>query len=377
MVIDRLEPLWTEIEEGLGVLAGNEGAWRVLGSEQTRPLSEGWQREPGWFTIPGPAGFPTRGLFVTLDAAHQDGSDVTAADRERLVQQAMDEVWSSEHDSWTTGTIPTLYRIACQDVWEPDAQSMAQGVEELSSVTTWLSGQVSGEAGWTSPGREHAPGWLTDLEKHWPRTSQSSDTFFEFWTDVNDKVGHYLTMAARLTATSAQVAATVHDFQVNLVEATEKARDRVREAMHQWQLWESDSGAWPTGDVNDNSGAEALLNHISFGAGVVGVVSASTVIGAPVAAVAGWVSVVSGGLTYAIPATSIDMAIIRAKTASDLHNAYMDDLRTIRDNMVAVLDHIQTTPPEDGSNFAGQALPGFVEMASESREDWAPLPVTI
>lgn len=377
MIIDRLEPLWTEIEEGLGVLAGNEGAWRVLGGEEARPLSEGWRREPGWFTIPGPAGFSTQSLYVTTDPGYEDPSGVTAADRERILQDAVDEVWRSEHDSWTVGTIPTLYRMACQDVWEPDAQAMARGVDELGAVTTWLASQVGAESGWTSPGGQFAPGWLTDLEKHWPRTSQSSDTFFEFWTDVNDKLGHYLTMSARLTATSAQVAATVHDFQVNLVEATEAARDRVREAMHQWQLWESDSGGWPTGAMNDNTGVRTLLNNISYAAGVTGLVSTSTVLLAPVGGVAGWVSVVSGGLTYLIPEQSVDMAIIRARTAADLHDAYMDDLRTVRDNMIAALDHVHTTPPDDGSNFAGRSLPAFVSMATGSRQDWAPLPVTL
>ena len=55
----------------------------------------------------------------------------------------------------------------------------------------------------------------------------------------------------------------------------------------------------------------------------------------------------------------------------------MSDLRTVRDNMVAVLDHVRTAPPADGSNLAHQGLVQFVDTAASSGRDWAPLPVTI
>src|SRR6478736_5819904 len=89
--------------------------------------------------------------------------------------------------------------------------------------------------GTASPDDPEAPQWLADLRQHWPATSQSSESFYDFWNDVNDKCSLYLHAAARLASSSAQDGACLSDYQTNQLEATEKCRDRVTEALQQWQ----------------------------------------------------------------------------------------------------------------------------------------------
>ena len=81
-------------------------------------------------------------------------------------------------------------------------------MQALSDLTRWLAGQLEPGAGWTSPDDPEAPQWLADLRQHWPATSQSSESFYDFWNDVNDKCSLYLHAAARLASSSAQVGAS-------------------------------------------------------------------------------------------------------------------------------------------------------------------------
>lgn len=365
-LIDSLDPIFTEIAGLLGELAGNEAAWSIFDSEETRPLQNGWMRESGYFKIPGPHGFETPALYVAMHPSHDDwdSTTVTNADRERLLQEAVTQVWNDSYDSWTMGTVSTVYRVASRNVWEPDPAKMATAVSSLSSLTRWLNRQLRPGAGWTAADDPSAPEWLTDLQQHWPATSASPQSFYAFWDDVNDKCSLYLHAAARLASTSAQVTATISDFQTNLLEATKKARDRAKLAVEQWQIWKDSSGAWPTGDMEDTDGA-TILGGISYAAGVISLYG-------PAAAVAGPISVVTGGLAYLVPDQVVEMEVRNALTASTIHNAFVKDLKKIESNMTTVLDALQTEAPKDGSTSADQGFRSYVSTVTGNRRDWSP-----
>jgi hypothetical protein len=247
---------------------------------------------------------------------------------------------------------------------------MEAPVQALSDLTRWLAGQLEPGAGWTSPDDPEAPQWLADLRQHWPATSQSSESFYDFWNDVNDKCSLYLHAAARLASSSAQVGACLSDYQTNLLEATEKCRDRVTEALQQWQAWKDRSGAWPTGAMTDNSGAKDILGHVSTVTGLVALFP-------PAAAVSGGVSLVTGLVTYIIPDKSIEMEVLSAATASEIHNGFLNDLKRIAEEMGKALDGLRTEPPADAGTFAHQGLESYASDVVANRRDWTPPTVHI
>lgn len=372
-VIERLDPLFTEIVDLLGQLAGNEAAWRVFDSEQNRTLSDGWMLEPGYFTIPGDYGFDTPALFVAMHPMHPDfnSSEVNNAQREQLLQDAVNQVWNEARDQWSGGAVSTVYRSASRNVWEPDPGAMNGARGSLDDLTVWMHEQQGPEAGWTVGGESHAPHWLSNLAVHWPATSQGASSFQAFWTDVNEKLALYLHAAARLATTATQVTATISDFQTNLLRATERCRDRLREALQQWQVWKDDSGAWPTGAMIDNSGTKDILGHISYWTGVVAAVPT------PASGVAGGVSLVTGTMDYFMPDESIEMEALSALKASDVHNGFLNDLKTIETNMGTVLDNLQTRAPGDDSPTGSQAFNSYVGDAMGNRSDWTPPSVNL
>lgn len=370
--IDRLDPLITDLIDLIGQLAGNEAVWDLLDGQDEQELSDGWTREPGHFTVPGTYGFDTPALYVAMHMSHPDWdtSEVTNADRERILQDAITEVWNDAHDSWVDSAVPTVYRTASQNVWEPDPSPMATSATLLGTLRKWLHRQISSEAGWVEPGGQDAPQWLTDLHQYWPGTSESSESFYAFWNDVNDKCGLYLHATSRLEATCAQVAATVSDFQANLIDIAERARDRAREALRQWQAWKDRSGAWPTGAMQDNTDAKAILGGVSYAAGVVSLI--------PVAApVAGPISVVVGGLVYLVPDQSVISEVIQAVISDDLHDGFLDDLKTISANMTTALDAIRTDAPNDGSATGSEGFQSYVAGVVGSHSDWSPPQVAL
>ncbi len=371
-LIDQLDPLFTEIASLLGELAGNEAAWAVLDGQETQHLQDGWTREPGWFTIPGTYGFETQALYVAMHPTHPDWyeSTVTNADRERLVQEAINQVWNDSHDSWANSALPTVYRSASRNVWEPEPSAMTGPVAQLQSLTQFINDQLAPGAGWSSPGSTGSPDWLADLQQHWPATSESSSTFYEFWDDVNDKCGLYLHAAARLASTSAQVAGTISDFQTNLLEATTKARDRVVEALQQWQAWKDDSGAWPTGEMADNSDVKAILGHVNYVSGIIAYFP-------PASFVAGGVSLVTGTAAYLVPDKSAIMECLQAAKADKVSQGFINDLVTIEDNMGKVLDRLRVEPPADGSTTGTQGFQSYVADVVANRQDWRPLDVEL
>jgi hypothetical protein len=374
-LIDRLGPLFTEIVDLIGQLAGNEAAVRVLDAQQDEPYRDGWTKEPGYFTVPGPRGFPTQALYVAMHPTHPDfgHSPVTNADRERLVQEAVDTVWHQQRDSWRHSAVDLVYRAATRNVWEPDPRAMAAAVDQLQSVTVWLGDQLAPGAGWTgpgSPGSPGSPGWLRHLQEGWPATSQSSSTFYEFWDDVNDKCGLYLHAMARLASTSAEVAGAIHDFQSNLLEVAEKARDHAAQALEQWQVWQDASGAWPSGAVQDTGQFKSILSGVSTVTGLVALFP-------PAAVVSGGISLATDLGGYLVPEKSIVMEIRTAVESGALHDAFLDDLRTVETNLATALDGLQSTPPADGGTTGDQ---GFAALAADvvaNRRDWRPLEVEL
>ncbi|MBD3925211.1 hypothetical protein IEZ26_11300 [Nocardioides cavernae] len=371
-LIEQLDPLFTQIVDGIGELEGNESCADLFDSEQNRRVEDGWCHEPGYFTIPGSHPWETQALYVAMHPTHPDWYEqtVTNADRERLMQEALTTTWNQSHDSWVNSAVPTVYRSASQDVWEPDPSAMEAPVQALSDLTRWLAGQLEPGAGWTSPDDPEAPQWLADLRQHWPATSQSSESFYDFWNDVNDKCSLYLHAAARLASSSAQVGAALSDYQTNLLEATEKCRDRVTEALEQWQAWKDRSGAWPTGAMTDNSGAKDILGHVSTVTGLVALFP-------PAAAVSGGVSLVTGLVTYIIPDKSIEMEVLSAATASEIHNGFLNDLKRIAEEMGKALDGLRTEPPADAGTFAHQGLESYANDVVANRRDWTPPTVHI
>ncbi len=372
MLIDELDPLFTQIVDGIGELDGNEGCCDLFEGEQGRTIEDGWCWMPGYFKIPGSHAWETQANYVGMHPSHPDWYEqtVTNADRERLFQEALTSVWNSRHDSWVNSAVPTVYRSASQDVWEPDPSAMEAPIESLSSLTRWLAHQLKPGAGWSSPDDPNAPEWLGELRQHWPATSQSSESFYDFWTDVNEKCSLYLHAAARLASSSAQVAAVLSDFQTNLLKAAQKCHARVTEALEQWQAWKDRSGAWPTGAMTDNGDAKAIIGHISMISGVVSLYG-------PAAVVAGPISVITGGLNYIIADESIEMEVLSAATASDIHNGFLNDLKRIAEEMGKTLDGLRTEPPADGGTFAHQGLQSFAQDVVGNRQDWTPPPVHI
>lgn len=377
-IIDQLEPLFTEIAELLGELAGNEAAWRLFDAEDARELTDGWTREPGYFTIPGRYGFETPAMYVAMHPSHPDWDNqtVTNADRERILQDAITDTWNQAKDRWTLGAASTMFRIQTRNVWEPDPEPMAASAESLGRLTRWLEQQTYARAGWGRPGAPDTPQWLTNLEQHWPQTSEASSSFFEFWDDVNDKCSLYLHAAARLTAASCAATATVADFQTNLLEVTGLTRDRAREALQQWQAWKDDDGAWPTGAMEDNP-APTILADISYATGALSLFSMASVVTAPASVPLGVVSLVTGGLSYIIPEQTIAMEALTAATADGIYDGFTTDLRLVEKNMGNALDALRVEAPDDPFATTSQGLQTFAAEVVASHQDWAPLPVNL
>ncbi|SEC62573.1 hypothetical protein SAMN04489844_2655 [Nocardioides exalbidus] len=369
-ILDQLDPLFTEIVDGIGELDGNEGCADLFEGEQGRTLEEGWCWMPGYFSIPGSHAWETQANYVGMHPTHPDWYEqtVTNADRERLFQEALTSVWNQRHDSWVNSAVTTVYRSATRDVWEPDAEAMHAPVESLYALTQWLHQQLEPEAGWAAPGDPHAPQWLTDLQQHWPATSQSSESFYDFWTDVNEKCALYVQAAARLASSSAQVATAISRYQKNMVKASTKCRDRVVEALEQWQAWKDRSGAWPTGAMTSNEGVKDILGHVSTVTGLVALFP-------PAAAVSGGVSLVTGLVTYVIPDESIEMEVLSAATASDIHNGFLNDLKRITEEMIKTLDQLRTERPGDTTGFADIGLQSYAADVVANHRDWTPPPV--
>lgn len=383
-LISVLEPLWEEIADLLGQLAGNEAAWRVLDAEQNRTLNDGWALEPGYFSIPGDYGFDTPALFVAMHPMHPDfnSSPVNNAQREQLLQDAIDQVWHQARDQWSNGAVGTVYRSITRNVWEPDPGAALSAAQSFYDVSAWLQ-EEQGGAGWVPGGESGAPRWLTDLAVHWPATAEgslSAQSFQAFWDDVNDKLSHYLHATARLAATSTQVAVTLADFQTNLRDITERARDRVREALEQWQAWKDDSGAWPTGTMSDN-GLQTILGGASYATGVG---SLATFKVPPLSLALGVFSGVTGGLAYIVPDQVVDMEATQAATATEIHDGLSNDLHTCVDNMTAALDGVRTNPLDDQSDSdldtstsGSQAFNAYVSEVVANHHDWSPEPVNL
>ncbi|AIY19033.1 hypothetical protein GUY44_00870 [Pimelobacter simplex] len=367
--LDQVEPVFTELADLLGQLAGNEAAVRLQDAEWDREAPEGWTHERLTFTVPGTYGFERVSGVVMMSPQHPDWftSRVTNGDRERLMQEAIDTVWRDAHTSWTGGAVPSLYRIASQNVWEPDAAAVATSASAFGDLTLFLQRQLRPGAGWVALDDPVAPEWLAALGTHWPTTSDSASSFFAFWDDVNDKCSLYLHAAARLASTTARTAAALSDFQTNLLDVAKAARDHARLALRQWQQWKEPSGSWPTGAIRDNSQPGVILGTISYWTGL-----AALIPFAPVSITAGGVSLVTGTLDYFIQDQVVVMESLQAATADEIHSAFMNDLATLDTHLRQVLDAIRTEPTDDGSSTGAQGFSSYVADVGASHRDWSP-----
>ncbi len=372
--LDQVEPVFEEIADLIGQLAGNEAALRLQNAEWDREPPEGFTRELLTFTYPGDYGFERHSGIVLMHTTHPDfefGS-TTNSDAIRAMQDGINEVWEREHSIYKNGATSSLFRIHSQNIWEPDAEVVDASVTQLSDLCRFLSTQVLSSAGWTYPDDEQAPDWLARLRADWPQTSRASDSFYEFWNDVNDKCGLYLNAAARLAAGTAQVCATISDYQKNLLEAAELTRDRVREALQQWQTWKDSSGSWPTGDIRDNSTLDTILGGVSYGTGVVALIP-------PASLIAGSISVITGGLAYLVPSQTVVMESLQAVTSDAFFDGFTADLQRMSDELATALDTVRTEPVEDATSAANSPM-GLEAYAAEvvaSRRDWSPPPVRL
>ena len=373
--LDRVEPVFEEIADLLGQLAGNEAALRFQNAEWDREPPEGYVREQVALRYPGDHGFERVSGVVMMATTHPDfqSGSTTNADITRAMQAGIDEIWEREHTTYKNGATSTLFRIASQNVWEPDVATIDASIVQLSSLARFLDDQLSASSGWVPhDDAPHAPSWLPRLRADWPATSESSQSFYAFWDDVNDKCALYLNMAARLGAATAGVSAIVTAYQRELVDAAEAVRDQARLALQQWQRWQDSSGAWPTGRLQDNSDKLFIMGGVSLVAGVAAFIP-------PISIPAGLVSTGAGALSMVTPSERVVMESAEAVTSSTLHEAFMNDLRRLDEEMRNALDALRTEPVEDitrvGSSSMG--LSAFTDQAVASRRDWSPPEVNL
>lgn len=380
--IDTLDPILVRLAELLGELAGNEAAYELLVEEQeqagtkSNEDSDKYGCPLGDFKFPGTYGFSVQSRFL-----HTVGQ--APGDRERELQEDVTETWQKAYDEWTTGSTESDYRSRSRNVWEPDPVRMLDAVKDFSDLAEWLEEENASNAGWEAPSGKNAPDWLGELKKGWPATSESPQSFYAFWDDVNDKVGQYLHAAVRLTTDSAKATATISDFQINLIEAATRAKERVIEALKMWQEWQRNEGFWPTGEMEDKD-VKTILGHTSYAAGLVGLIPGA---GLP----AGLVSAAAGGAVYFLPDQVAVMEALSADTATGIHQGFARDLDIIEYRMGLVLDEIQTTAPKDASEDArggkpdhsdqsttgSQSLTAYADDFAARRKDLAPHEVTL
>lgn len=367
-ILDKLNPLYTQIANGLGELAGNEAFWDTI--EHNFPTGRRVDPPPhsrmftAEFPVPGPHGFTLTHAYWGADFT-QEGQP-PPIETERALAKAAEQAWFQAAKGYSADAgWDTVLRNWGIDVWEADPSAMSGSVDGLVSVAHWLHDQLEPEAGWVDPDNPSAPAWLANLKKQWPTTSESSSTFFEFWTDVNDKCALYLDAAQRLAATSAQVTATVNDFQTNLLEVTRKTRDHVKTALEQWQQWKCPSGAWPTGEFDSQEGAKTILGYTSYATGVIALIP-------PAAVVSGVISVFTGGLSYVLADKVAVMEATSAAKAIDIWISYYNDVNTVCDNMRKALDGLHTQPQESSLASGSKSFQSYVAMVKADHRDWAP-----
>lgn len=376
-VLDKLNPLYTDIANLLGELAGNEAYLATVESyfpttlTQEGPFDQPTDTQMFWgeFQVPGTYGFTLTHAF--WGSIPKQGA-VTPNQTEKDITQAAQQAWQQAYDVYSAATgNADSFRDWGQNVWEPDASTMLSNSRCLGYFAHWLQSQLAAKSGWTAPGTPGAPTWLTNLQHHWPRTSLASDSFFKFWDDVNDKCALYLDAAQRLAAGAMQATATVSDFQTNLLEVTQRTKDHVVLALKQWQEWKMPSGVWGTGKFNDNSDLKVILGGVSYGAGCVAAIPIA-------AAVAGTVSIVTGGLSYLIPDQVEIMQATSAAKAFDIWYGYYQDVGMVCERMKDALDKVQTEGVE-GTSLASESisLHSYAATAKASHRDWSPLPVSL
>jgi len=380
-VLDQLNPLYNDIANLLGELAGNEAYLATLEANfPTTYSTENPMKIPqpdhtrlftAEFTFPGTYGFTMQHGYWGADGTPEGGT-TPPIETEKEIARLAKEAWDQAKEVYSEayGTVSSFRSIG-QNVWEPDPSAMSLAVDQLTYFAGWLQDQQKSGAGWVTTEDAAAPTWLVNLKKGWPATSQSSDSFYDFWDDVDDKCDHYLDIAARLTSTAAQATATISDFQANLLEVTQKTKDHVVLALKQWQTWKGPSGVWGTGKYDDNSEAKTILGGVSYGTGVIAMFP-------PASVISGSISVVTGGLSYLIPDKTEIMKATSAAKAFDIWSGYNSDVESVCTRMREALDAVHTNPPGESDLHTGsQGFDAYVKMVRENRTNWEPRQVNL
>ncbi|WP_340540896.1 hypothetical protein [Nocardioides sp. GXZ039] len=301
-----------------------------------------------------------------------DSSTVNNAQREQLVQDAVTAAWNEAKRRWTIGTLPIVYRSASQNIWEPDPVSVASGASKFGELTMFLHRQTAPEVGWAAPGAPNAPEWLTNLHAHWPATSRSSESFYDFWNNVNEKCSLYLHAAARLASTAAQVAAAISDYQVNLLEAARAARTKIVRALELWRDFQDDDGSWPVGTETIDHGAfPGIMGGVSYATGVISLFPPAAPIAGPISVAAGTLSYIFAGGERTVYASG------RFDRAREIHEGFMTDLGGLDANLRGALDAIRTQPPADTSTTGSQSFQSYAVDVVGNRVDWTPPTVVL
>lgn len=378
-VLEHVEPIWTEIVGLLGELAGNEAAWAFT-QDMSTWLNNAPDQGPGWqtaafnYTVPGQYPFELPGWAIEMRPDHPDWStDVDNPGGRAVLRAGLESAWQAQCDAWTNSAVPTVYRSASRNIWEPDPAVVLDQANNLGTMTRFLAAQTLGDhADWTVG--QDAPEWLRNLRTHWPATSASSENFYAFWDDVNDKCALYLLAAARLAAGSAQAALVMSDFQTNLRAATELLRDRVKEALLQWQTFRQPSGMWPTGAPAENmSGISQILGGISLATGAASLTGPAAIIAGPISLATGFLSYIFGF------AVTIPMEMVEVATAQEIHDAFLEDLRVMTSELEKAFAHLKTIPQaaEIGGATGNIAIGELARMIAAEHDDWKPLSVNL
>lgn len=378
-VIDELNPLYNDIANLLGELAGNEQYLATLeanfATDASTPDPMKVPQPPHTrmfvadFEVPGTYGFTLQHAYWGADGTPEGGTTPpieTENQLRKLAKQAYDQAKQAYSEAY--GTV-SGFRNAGQNIWEPDPEAMSLATTELGYFAQWLQDQQKDSAGWVSTDDSGAPTWLANLKKGWPATARASDSFYAFWDDVDDKCDHYLDIAARLTATCAQTTAAISAAQKNLLKITQVTKEHVVLALQQWQKWKGPSGAWPTGKFDDNEGTKKILDGIALGTGAIALFPVVDVVAGPV-------SVIAGAISLFMPAETEVMVATSAAKAYDIWDGYLTDVGKVDNAMTTALDTIHTKPQKDF--YTGTlGFDAYVKMAKGNRHNWEPLPVKI
>ncbi len=136
-ILDKLNPLYTQIANGLGELAGNEAFWDTI--EHNFPTGRRVDPPPhsrmftAEFPVPGPHGFTLTHAYWGADFT-QEGQP-PPIETERALAKAAEQAWFQAAKGYSADAgWDTVLRNWGIDVWEADPSAMSGSVDGLVSV---------------------------------------------------------------------------------------------------------------------------------------------------------------------------------------------------------------------------------------------------